>query len=214
MYLYSVQFAYIYPLDALNHCEVHPHEINLLSSLLQETDHLDNINFTSGQNPDSPAIVMDGSHSIYVDNTSLAFQRQLHNYSCSKIKFAIQASVKFDDMADGPIFFLHANNMIYLSLEVEVDSTAGENIKVSFVHDGITRAISFPYTFTDLTSWHNIIVAFNGMLVSLYVNCEKVADQVVMRPDYCLPEDVMLTIGSNPQHTKIFKVAVLSLVIL
>ena len=190
----------------MNQCEVRPHEINLLSSLLQETDHLDNVNFTIGQNPDSPAIVMDGSHSINVDNTSLAFQRQLHNYSCSKMKFIIQASVKFDDTADGPIFFLHANNMIFLSLEVEAGSTAGGNIKVSFVHDGITRAISFPYTFTNLTSWHNILVVFNGMLVSLYVNCEKVADQVVMRPDYCLPEDVMLTIGSNPQHSEIFKV--------
>ena len=190
----------------MNQCEVHPHEINLLNSLLQETDHLDNVNFITGQNPDSPAIVMDGSHSINVDNTSLAFQRQLHNYSCSKMKFVIQASVKFDDTADGPIFFLHRNNKIFLSLEVEVDSTTGGNIKVSFVHNGEMRAISFAYAFTDLTSWHNIIVVFNGMMVSLYVNCEKVADQVVMRPDYCLPEDVMVTIGSNPQHTEIFKV--------
>ena len=196
----------IHPLDAMNQCKVHPYEINLLSSLLQETSHLDNMNFTTGPDPDSPAITMDGSYSIYVDNTSLTFQKQLHNYSCSKEKFVVHASVKFDGIADGPIFFLHTNNMIFLSLEVEVDSIKGGNIKVSFVHDGGMRAISFPYNFTNLTSWHNINVIFNGMLVSLYVNCEKVADQVAMQPDYCLPEDVRVTIGSNPQNTEVFKV--------
>lgn len=191
----------------MQQCKVHPHEINLLSSLLQETDHLDNVNFTVGPNPDSPAIIMDGSHSINVDNTSLTFQRQLHKYSCSQMKFVIRASVKFDGMADGPIFFLHTNNMIFLSLEVELDSQNDGHIKVSFVHAGEMRAISFPYVFTDLTSWHSISIIFNGMLVSLYVNCEKVGDQVVMQPNYCLPEDVMVTIGSNPQRTEILKVA-------
>jgi len=180
-------------------------EINLLSSLLQETDYLDNVSFTVGPNPSSPAIVMDGRHSIHIANTSLTFQSQLHKYSCSRNEFMIHACVKFDSgMADGPIFFLYSTSMIFLSLEV--DSVEGGHIKISFVHNEEMRAISFPYTFTDLTSWHNISVIFNGRLISLYVNCDKVADQTVVQPDYCMPENVMVAIGSTPQHTENFKV--------
>ena len=185
---------------------VDPHEINLLNSLLQETNYLDHVNITLGPNANSPAVEMDGSHSINVDNTSLAFQRQLHKFSCSKKEFVIHASVKFDGMADGPIFFLHLNTTIFLSLEVEVDSMESGIIKTSFIHDRGMRAISFPYSFTDLTSWHNISVIFNGRLVSLYVDCNQVGSQVITEPDYCIPEDVMLTVGGNPQHTENFKV--------
>ena len=197
---------FAYPLGALQQCKVDPREINLLNSLLQETDYLDSVNFTVGPNPDSPAIVMDGSHSVYVDNTSLTFQRQLHNFSCSRKELMIRASVKFDGMADGPIFFLHANDMIFLSLETEVDHMKGGNIKIGFAHSGEMRAISFPHVFTDLAIWHNISVSFDGRLVSLYVNCNKIANQIIVQPDYCIPEDVMVTIGSNPQHTEVFKV--------
>lgn len=202
--------VFVYLLDAAQQCKVNPNEINLLNSLLQETDYLDNVNFTVGPNPNSPAIVMDGSHSIDVDNTSLTFQRQLHNYSCSRKEFVIRASVKFDGIANGPIFFLHINNMIFISLEIEIDSVKGGNIKISFVHNGETRAVSFPYSFTDLASWHNISVIFNGRLVSLFVNCDKVGGQIIMQPEYCLPKDVMVTIGSNPQHTEILKVYIAS----
>ena len=192
-------------LDALQQCKVHLDEINLLSSLLQETNYLDNVSFTVGPNPDSPAVVMDGSHIIHVANTSLGFQRQLHKYSCSRNEFVIRAGVKFDGgRADGPIFFLHSNSMTLLSLEV--DSVEGGHIKISFVHDGEMRAISFPYIFTNLTSWHNISVIFNGRLISLYVNCDKVGDQIVMQPDYCLSDNVMVTIGGTPHSTEIFKV--------
>ena len=190
------------PLDASQHCKVHPREIHLLKSLLQETDYLDNVNFTSGPNGDSPAVILDGSRGICVDNTSLAFQKQLHKYSCSRNELVVHACVKFDgSRANGPVFFLHSNDTTLLSLEID-----SRSIKIGFVHNRGMRAISFPYTFTDLTSWHNISVIFNGRLVSLYVNCDKVGNQVVMQPDYCLPEKVMLNIGDNPQHTETFKV--------
>ena len=200
----------MFPLDATtrqqcNRLRVHPREINLLENLIQETDYLNSMNFTFGPNEKSPAVLLDGSRGICVDNTNYTFQRHLHEYSCSRRKeFVIRACVKFDGAPDGPIFFLHSNNMTVLSLEV--DATKGGSIKVSFVHEGGMRAISFPYTFTDLTSWHNISIIFNGRLVSLYVNCNKVADQIVMRPEYCLPEKLLLNIGDNPQHTETFQV--------
>ena len=179
------------------------HEINLLRSLIQETDFL---NFTAGASKKSPVLIMDGSHGVFVNGTGLTFQKQLHEHSCSGRKeFVVRACVKFDGLAaNGPIIFLHSNNTTYLSLEI--DSGANQSIKVSFVHDGEMRAVSFPFTFTDLTSWHNISVIFNGRIISLYVNCEKVDDQVVMEPLYCLPDGIQLYIGDNPLHTQTFKV--------
>ena len=198
----------VFPLDArLLQCDkpkVHPREINLLESLIQETDYLNSMVFIPGPNEKSPAVSLNGSRGICVDNTNYTFQRHLHEYSCSRKEFVIRACVKFDDVPDGPIFFLHSNKTTFLSLEV--DSTKGGSIKVSFIHDGRMRAISFPYAFTDLINWHNISVIFNGRLVSLYVNCNKVGDQIIMQPDYCLPEKLMLNIGDNPQHTETFQV--------
>ena len=163
------------------------------------------MNFTDGPSESSPAVIMDGSRGICVDNTSLAFQKQLHKYSCSRNEFVIRACVKFGGIrADGPIFFLHSDNLTVLSLEVDP-----EHIKIGFAHKGGMRAISFPYTFTDLTSWHNISVIFDGKLISLYVNCDKVDVHTVMKPDYCIPEKVLLNIGDNPQHTETFKVYLL-----
>ena len=183
---------------------MHPREINLLESLIQETHYLNSMIFIPGPNKKSPAVSLDGSRGICVDNTNYTFQRHLHEYSCSRKEFVIRACVKFDDVPDGPIFFLHSNDTTVLSLEV--DATKNGSIKVSFVHEGGMRAISFPYTFTDLINWHNISVIFNGRLVSLYVDCNKVGDQIIMQPDYCLPEQLLLNIGDNPQHTETFKV--------
>ena len=179
------------------------HEINLLRSLIQETDFL---NFTAGANKKSPVLIMDGSHGVFVNGTGLTFQKNLHEHSCSGRKeFVIRACVKFNGLAaNGPIIFLHSNNTTYLSMEID-----SGNIKVSFVHDREMRAVSFPFTFTDLTSWHNISVIFNGRIISLYVNCEKVDDQVVMEPLYCLPDDIQLYIGDNPLHTQTFQVCTL-----
>ena len=204
-----IMYIIVSPLDANQHqCKVHPREINLLESLMRETEYLNNMAFTTGPNEESPAVMIDGNRGICVDNTSLTFQTQLHDYSCGgRNEFVIRVCVKFDGIsADGPIFFLHSNNTVYLSLEVETISENDGSIKVSFVHDGITRAVSFPYTFTDLTSWHDISVIFNGRLVSLYVNCEKVADQTVLQPQYCIPDNVLLYIGDNPQHTETLEV--------
>lgn len=195
------------PLDAGQHqCKVHPREINLFESLIQETDYLMDMNFIDGPNKMSPALLMDGSRGVYVKNTSLTLQRRLHEYSCSgRNEFVIRVCLKFDNLSpNGPIFFLHLNNITYLSMEV--DSENGRSIKVRFLHDRKVRGISFPYAFADLTSWHNISIIFNGRLVSLYVNCEKVGDEVVMQPEYCLPKDVQVYIGDNPQHTQTFQV--------
>ena len=197
----------MFPLVARQHqCKVHPREIDLLKSLIQETDYLSSVNFTAGPNKVSPALMMDGSRGVCVENTSLTFQKQLRENSCSGRKeFVIRACVKFDGLAaNGPIFFLYSNNTTYLSMEID-----SGNIKVSFVHDGEMRAVSFSYTFTDLTSWHKISVIFNGRIISLYVNCEKVDDQVVMEPLYCLPDDIQLYIGDNPLHTQTFQVCTL-----
>ena len=183
---------------------MHPREINLLESLIQETDYLSSMNFTTGPNENSPAVMLDGSQGICVENTNYTFQRHLHEYSCIRKELVIRACVQFDYIADGPIFFLHSDSMTVLSLEV--DASEGGSIKVSFVHSGGMRAVSFPYAFTDPTIWHNISVIFNGRLVTLYVDCNKVGDQVIMEPEYCLPENLMLNIGDNPQHTETFQV--------
>lgn len=197
-----VYVFYHVPLDA-SQCEDYPCEVNLLNSLLQETDYLDSMNFTVGPNKKSPAITMDGSRGVYVDNTNLAFQRQLHEYSCSRKEVVLSARVKFNSAANGgPVFFLHSDNITFLSLEV--NSTRG--IVVGFVYNEEMQVISFPYTFTDLTDWYNIMVQFNGKLVNLYVNCNKVAAQIIVEPDYCLPKNMLLKIGNNIKHPKNFKV--------
>ena len=192
------------PLGAAQQCKVHPREIHLLRSLLQETNYLNRVNITYGPNNDSPAVFMDGTQGIFIDNASLAFQRHLHKFSCSRKEFVIRVCVKFNQVAEGPILFLHSKDMTYLSLEIT--SVDGGSIKVGFVHNGGMRAVSFPYTFTDLTSWHNISVIFNGRLVSLYIDCNQVGNKVIMEPNYCLPKGVLLNIGDNPQHTGAFKV--------
>ena len=207
--LYTLYNVIASPLDASqHHCKVHPREINLLESLMRETEYVNSMGFTTGPNEESPAVTIDASRGICVDNTNLTFQRQIHDYSCSgRNEFVFRVCVKFDGVsADGPIFFLHSDNKVFLSLEVDTTSDNNGSIKVSFVNDGTTRAISFPYIFTNLTSWHNISVIFNGRLVSLYVNCEKVADRIVLQPQYCMPDDILLYIGDNPQHTETLQV--------
>ena len=176
----------------------------MLESLVQETDLLKSMNFIAGPNNLSPAVSLDGSRGICVNNTNYTFQQHLHEYSCSRRELVIRACVKLDGIADGPIFFLHSNKHIVLSLEL--DAAKGGSVKVSFIHDNESRAVLFPYTFTDLTAWHNISIIFDGRLVSLYVNCDKVADQIIMKPDFCLPEGLMLNIGDNPYHTETFQV--------
>ena len=162
------------------------------------------MNFIAGPNNLSPAVSLDGSHGICVNNTNYTFQQHLHEYSCSRRELVIRACVKLDGIADGPIFFLHSNKHAVLSLEL--DAAKGGSVKVSFIHDNESRAVLFPYTFTDLTAWHNISIIFDGRLVSLYVNCDKVANQIIMKPDFCLPEGLMLNIGDNPYHTETFQV--------
>ena len=152
----------------------------------------------------SPAIELDGTHGINVDNTSLIFLEKLHQYTCQRKEILFHASVKFDGMADGPILFIHTRNEV-VAFSLEVDSN-NEIIKISFIHQGVTIAVSFNYTFSDLSVWHNIIVSFNGRLVTVHVDCEKVGEQIIAQPDYCLPYGVKLNIGSDVQHTKFFKV--------
>ncbi|XP_065910280.1 protein kinase C-binding protein NELL1-like isoform X2 [Dysidea avara] len=184
-------------------CKVHPHEINLLKSVLLETEYLDNVDLTDGPSSKSPAIVLDGTHGINVDNTSLMFQKRLHQYSCTRRQTVFRASVKFDGVADGPIVFIRTkSDVVAFSLEVESDDAT---IKVGFIHGGVTFGVSFNYIFSDLSVWHNIIVSFDGKLVTVYVDCEKVGERVIMRPDYCLPDDLKLGIGGNPQNTEFFK---------
>ena len=88
---------------AAQHCKVHPHEINLFKSLLQETEYLDNVDLTDGTSKRSPAIILDGTHGINVDNSSLIFLEKLHQYSCKRKEVVFHAGVKFGDVADGPI---------------------------------------------------------------------------------------------------------------
>ncbi|XP_065910763.1 protein kinase C-binding protein NELL1-like isoform X2 [Dysidea avara] len=191
-------------ISAAQKCKVHPHEINLLKSLLQETEYLDNVDLTDGTgSKKSPAIELDGTHGINVDNTSLIFLEKLHQYTCQRKEILFHASVKFDGMADGPILFIHTRNEV-VAFSLEVDSN-NEIIKISFIHQGVTIAVSFNYTFSDLSVWHNIIVSFNGRLVTVHVDCEKVGEQIIAQPDYCLPYGVKLNIGSDVQHTKFFK---------
>jgi len=185
--------------------EVHPHEINLFKSLLQETELLDNVDLTNGPRSKSPAIVLDGTHGINVDNTSLVFLERLHQYSCQRKEVVYRASVRFDGEADGPITFLQTRDDKVVAFFLEVDSSI-EAIKLGFAHQGVPTVVSFKYTFTDLSKWHNIIVSYDGRLVTVYVDCEKVGERVIMQPDYCLPPDVKLFIGSDVQHTKFFKV--------
>ena len=191
-------------LDRAQQCKVHPHEINLLKSLLQETEYLDNFDLTNGPRSRSPAIVLDGSHGINVDNTSLTFLERLHQYSCKRKETVFRASVKFDGVADGPIMFLSTKgDVTVFSLAVDSDD---ETIKISFVHGGETFGVSFNYTFNNLSDWHNIIISFDGRLVTLYVDCVRVGERVIMLPDYCLPKYLKLAIGANPQNTELFKV--------
>ena len=189
---------------AAQHCKVHPHEINLFKSLLQETEYLDNVDLTDGTSKRSPAIILDGTHGINVDNSSLIFLEKLHQYSCKRKEVVFHAGVKFGDVADGPIIFSHIRNKV-VAFSLEVDSSS-EVIKIGFVHQGDTVIVSFNYTFTDLSNWHNIIISFDGRLVTLYVDCEKVGEKVILQPDYCLPPNLKLVIGSDVQHTKFFKV--------
>ena len=87
-------------------CKVHPHDINHLKSVILETKYLDNVDLTGGPSSKSPAIVLDGTHGISVDDTSLIFKR-LHQYLCKRRQIVFHASVKFDGVADGPILFTH-----------------------------------------------------------------------------------------------------------
>ena len=189
---------------AAQQCKVHPHEINLLKSLLQETEYLDNVDLTDGTGKRSPAIVLDGTRGIDIDNTSLIFLERLHQYSCKRKEIVFRASVKFDGVADGPILSVHLRNKV-VAFSLEVNSN-DETIKIGFVHQGTTITISFNYTFSDLSDWHNIIISFDGRLMTVYDSCKKVGEQIIAQPDYCLPYHLKLTIGSDIEHTKFFKV--------
>jgi len=116
------------------------------------------------------------------------------------------SDLKFDGVADGPILFIQTrSDVVVFSLLVDSDDEA---IKVGFIHKGTTFGVSINYTFIDLSNWHNIIISFDGRLVTLYVDCEKVGERVIMEPDYCLQPDLKLVIGANPQKTKFFMVGI------
>ena len=128
--------------------------------------------------------------------------------SCERRQIVIRASVKFDSEADGPIIFLTTrNDEVAFSLEVDSDIKPG-TIKIGFIHDRETYGLSFNHNFNNLTEWHDVIVSFDGRLVSVYVDCERVGDRVVLQPDYCLPPYLNLTIGNNPQRTQFFKASI------
>lgn len=100
------------------------------------------------------------------------------------------------------------SHVYFRFLELE-SSGRRDEIRLHYAHDQQIRSETFPFRLAD-NHWHRIALTFSGNHVTLYINCSKIYERVILSLDkqYLAGNYYLsLYIGQRNQQTAHFRVS-------
>ncbi|XP_070541388.1 protein kinase C-binding protein NELL2-like isoform X2 [Ptychodera flava] len=169
-------------------------EINLLESLTL-TDRMNSVVQVPGLHGNSPAFFMQDTNR-FLELPDYVMEKAA-NLLRSTNEFTLIASIKQDVRNSGSLFAISEGRSKYLELH---SSTRRDEIKFLYRSNDAVYTEKFEYPIVP-EKWTKIALTVSGTHLSLFVNCEKVYERVILKPDLDLDtKNLVMYLGQRSEH--------------